>query len=193
MYSACTLPDVPAVQGFPSGFLLKGLLGKKWKGLALARWFKSPIPTDHGLKWGNYYHYNYFQVIPRCQDSCFTGEGGFPGPKCSTHYRPSQVGQLQQAEKTDSAGIKIPGLDMATTSSTSVHALKKRRLQIKPGSGLYTAMEFHSDSSLMLSTSTKVSQYWVKSVSTSTDWILRRQLIISREIGGLTLSYRKPA
>ena len=40
-------------------------------------------------------------------------------------------GQLQQAGKTDSAGIKIPGLDMATTSSTCVHALKKRRLQIK--------------------------------------------------------------
>ena len=36
------------------------------------------------------------------------------------------------------------GLDMATTSSTSVHALKKHQLQIKPGSGLHTAMEFHS-------------------------------------------------
>ena len=29
-----------------------GLLWKKWKGLT--RWFKSPIPTDPGLKWGNY-------------------------------------------------------------------------------------------------------------------------------------------
>ena len=56
---------------------------------------------------------------------------------------PSRV-QLQQAGKTDSAGTEIPGLDMATTSSTSVHALEKRRLQIKPGSGLYTAMEFQS-------------------------------------------------
>ena len=53
MYSACTLQDVPAEQGLPNGpLLLKGLLGKKWKGLA--RWFKSPIPTDPGLKLGNF-------------------------------------------------------------------------------------------------------------------------------------------
>ena len=51
-------------------------------------------------------------------------------------------GQLQQVRGNDSAGIEIPGLDTATTS-TSVHALKKHRLQIKPGSGLYTAMELH--------------------------------------------------
>ena len=83
----------PAWQGLPSGLLLKGLLGKKWKGLA--RWFKLPIPTDPGLKWGNYYHYNYYrycQVIPRCQDSCCTGEGGFRRPKRSTHSCSSQVG-----------------------------------------------------------------------------------------------------
>ena len=30
------------------------------------------------------------------------------------------------------------------TSRSSVHALKKRRLQIKPESGLYTATEFRS-------------------------------------------------
>ena len=45
-------------------------------------------------------------------------------------------GQLQQAGKTDSAGIEITGLDMATTSRTSVHALKKRRLQIEHGYGI---------------------------------------------------------
>ena len=58
--------------------------------------------------------------------SCCTGEGEFPRPKrSSTHHRPSQVdGQLQQAGNTNSAGIEIPGLDMATTSSTFVHALK---------------------------------------------------------------------
>ena len=82
--------------------LLKGLLGKKWKGLA--RWFKSPIPKDPGLKRGNYYHYNYYlQVIPRCQDSCRTG-----------------VFHLQRVRKTDSEGIEVIGLDTATTSSTSV-------------------------------------------------------------------------
>ena len=48
MYGACTLQDVLAVKGLSSGILLKGLLGKKWKGLA--RWFKSPMPTDPGLK-----------------------------------------------------------------------------------------------------------------------------------------------
>ena len=53
-------------------------------------------------------------------------------------------GQLQQVGKTDSAGTEIPWLDMASTSNTSVHALKKCCLQIKPGSGLYTAMEFHT-------------------------------------------------
>ena len=46
----------------------------------------------------------------------------------------------KQAGRTDPAGIEIPGFDMATTSITSVHALKKHRLQIKPGSGLYTAI-----------------------------------------------------
>ena len=76
--------------------------------------------------------------------SCCTGEGEFPRPKrssarrlgtgggglmrpkrSSTHHRPSQVGgQLQQAGNTNSAGIEIPGFDMATTSSTFVHALK---------------------------------------------------------------------
>ena len=35
-------------------------------------------------------------------------------------------------------------LDTATTSSISVHALTKGCLQIKPGSGLYTLMEFYS-------------------------------------------------
>ena len=99
------------MQGLPNGLLLEGLLGKKWKGLA--RWFKSPTATDPSLKWGNNYHYMYIyiyycQVIPRCQDSCCTGEGGFPGPKHSTHHRPSQVGAVQQAEKTDSAGTEIP-------------------------------------------------------------------------------------
>ena len=37
---------------------------------------------------------------------------------------PSQ-GKLQQAGKTDSAGTEIPRLDMAATSSTPVHTLKK--------------------------------------------------------------------
>ena len=52
--------------------------------------------------------------------------------------------QLQQVWKIVSAGIEVPGLDTATTSSTSVHALKKGHLQIKSGSGLYMAMEFHT-------------------------------------------------
>ena len=43
----------------------------------------------------------------------------------------SSRGQLQQAGKTDSAGIKIPSLDMATTSSTSLHALKGEDTQEK--------------------------------------------------------------
>ena len=85
-------------KAFPSGLLLKDLLGKKWKGLA--RWFKSPIPTDPSLKWGNCYHYNHYcQVIPLCQDSCCTGEGGFPGPKLSTHHCPSQVGAVAASWK----------------------------------------------------------------------------------------------
>ena len=90
MYGACTLQDVSAVQGLPSGLLLKGLKGKKWK--SLSGW--SPIPTDLGLKWVNYYHYNYYcQVIPKCHDSCCcTGEKGFPRSKRSTYHRPSQVG-----------------------------------------------------------------------------------------------------
>ena len=39
---------------------------------------------------------------------------------------PPCSGQLQQAGKTDSAGIEIPEFDTATTSSTSVHALLKK-------------------------------------------------------------------
>ena len=31
MHGACTLQDVPGVQGLPNGFLLMGLIGKKWK------------------------------------------------------------------------------------------------------------------------------------------------------------------
>ena len=88
----------------------------------------------------------YYQVIKRCQNSCCTGEER-EGSKTKALNPPPLVlsrGQLQQVGKTDSAGIEIPWLDMASTSSTSVHALKKRCLQIKPGSGLYTAMEFHT-------------------------------------------------
>ena len=90
MYGACTLKDVPAVKGLPNGLLLKGLLGKKWWN-GLARWFKSPIPTDLGLNGetiaiATIY---YCKVIPRCQDSCCTGESRFPGPKRSTHHRPT--------------------------------------------------------------------------------------------------------
>ena len=51
MYSVCTFLDVPAVQGLLSELLLNGLLSKKWIGLAW--WFKSPIPTDSGLKWNS--------------------------------------------------------------------------------------------------------------------------------------------
>ena len=36
---------------------------------------------------------------------------------------PPCSGQLQQAGKTDSAGIEIPEFDTATTSSPSVHAV----------------------------------------------------------------------
>ena len=53
-------------------------------------------------------------MINTVEDSYCTGGGGGPGPKRSTHHRPSQVGG-------NSAGIEIPGLDTATTSSTSVH------------------------------------------------------------------------
>ena len=49
--------------------------------------------------------------------------------------------ETKQAGRTDPAGIEIPGFDMATTSITSVHALKRHCcLQIKAGSGLYTAI-----------------------------------------------------
>ena len=94
----------------PNELLLKGLLGKKWKGLA--RWFKSPIPTDPGLKWVNYYHSIYYhQVIPRCQDNCCTGEGGFLGPKRSSHHRPSQVGGIcSKLERLIQQELKYLGL-----------------------------------------------------------------------------------
>ena len=83
-------------------------------------------------------------MIPRCQDSCYTGEGWFPEPKRSTHHRPSQVrSSYTKLERLIQQELKYLGYDMATTSSTSVYALKKRRLQIKPGSALYTAIEFH--------------------------------------------------
>ena len=51
--------------------------------------------------------------------------GGVHGTKALNPPPPVlSLGYLQQAEKTDSAGIEIPGLDTATTSSTFVHALK---------------------------------------------------------------------
>ena len=81
----------------------------------LARWCKSPILTDPGLKWGTYYHFHdhkyYCQVIPRCQDSCCTGEGGFPGPKRSTHHRPSKVGgSCSKLERLIQQELKYLGL-----------------------------------------------------------------------------------
>ena len=135
----------PAVQGLPNGLLLKGLLRKKWKGLA--RWFKSPIPTDPGLKWGNYYHYNYYcQVILRCQESCCTGEGGFPGPKRSNHHWLSQVGgSCSKLERLIQQKLKYLGLIWLQHQIPlyTYTPFKKRRLKINPGSGLHTAMEFH--------------------------------------------------
>ena len=128
----------PTVQGLPSGLLLKGLLGKKWKGLA--HWFKSPIPTDPGLKWGNY-----CQVIPRCQDRCWTGEGGFPGPEPSNHYRPSQVGadEASWLDRFSRNWNTWAWYSYNIKHLCSIHTLKKSCLQIKPGSSLYMAMEFH--------------------------------------------------
>ena len=95
-----------------------------WKGLA--RWFKSPIPTDPGLKWGNYYHYSYYcQVIPRCKDSCYTGEGGFPGPKRSTYHRPSQVGgSCSKLERLIQQELKYLGLIWLQHQANSLHNLK---------------------------------------------------------------------
>ena len=54
-------------------------------------WFISIFSHEEYLHyWGRNYNY-YCQVIPRCQDSCCTGEGGFLGPKRLTHHRSSQV------------------------------------------------------------------------------------------------------
>ena len=69
--------------------------------------------------------------------------GRVPGTKALNRPLPvPSRGQLQQVWKIVPAGIEVPGLDTATTSSSSVHALKKRRLEIKSGSGLYTARNF---------------------------------------------------
>ena len=42
----------------------------------------------------------------------------------STTARPQVGDSCSEMEKTDSTGIEIPGLGMATTSNTSVHVLK---------------------------------------------------------------------
>ena len=103
------------------------------------------ITTDPGLKWGNYYHYNYYcQVIPRCQDSCCTGEEGFPGPKRSNHHCLSQVGgSCSRLERLIQQKLKYLGLIWVQHQIPLYTPFKKRRLKINPGSGLYTAMEFH--------------------------------------------------
>ena len=60
----------------------------------------------------------YCQVIP-------AQERGYHGTKALNPPPPVlSLGQLLQAVKTDSAGNEIPGFDTATTSGTSVHALK---------------------------------------------------------------------
>ena len=89
----------------------------------MARWlpFMSPILTDHpDLKWGNYYHYNYYcQVILDVKTVAALEREGSQDYKALNPPQPiPSRGQLQQAGKTDSAGIEIPGLDMTTPSRT---------------------------------------------------------------------------
>ena len=60
-----------------------------------------------------------------------------PPPPIPSRDSCSKLERLIQQE------FEIPGLDTATTSGTSVHALKKSRLKMKPGRVLYIVMEFH--------------------------------------------------
>ena len=109
MFGVCTLQDFPAAQGLPSELLFYGLLCKMWKDLAW--WFKSQMPTDSHLKWGKYCNCNYnYQVIRRCEDSCCTGEGGFLGPKCSTHHCCLKLMAIAASWKTNQQELKNMGL-----------------------------------------------------------------------------------
>ena len=138
MYGACNLQDVPAVQRLPSGLLLKGLLGKKWK----EPWHGGSSHQYQGIlvwnKWINYYRWLLLSRASLMLRQLLHWRGRILGNKAPNPPPPVQsLGQLQQAWKTNSSAIEIPGLDTATSPSTSVHALKKSRLQIKPGSGGY--------------------------------------------------------
>ena len=81
----------------------------------------------------------YCRVIPGCQDSCCTGEGGLPVPKRSTHHCQSHVpGSCSKLEKLIQQELKYLGLIcLQHQAPLSKHALKKHPLQIKLGSGLY--------------------------------------------------------
>ena len=78
-------------------------------------------------------------MIPGCQDSCCTGEGGLPVPKRSTHHCQSHVGgSCSKLERLIQQELKYLGLIcLQHQAPLCTHTLKKHPLQIKLGSGLY--------------------------------------------------------
>ena len=81
-------------------------------------------------------------MIPWCRDSCCTLEieGEFTGPKSYQSAQPTTArpksGQLQQwliQQKFKYMGV----IRYNIKHQAHVHVFKKRRLQIKPGSGLH--------------------------------------------------------
>ena len=79
------------------------------------------------INWINTTRNYYFQLIPKCRDSCCATERGLSGPKRSTHHRPSQVGPVARSRKDWFSRNWNTWLGAATTSRTSVHARKKCR------------------------------------------------------------------